>query len=131
MKNGRLHPDDAAELMWPGRAARGLGITGLVIGLAESMAPKVVARTLGAARPTVVRSFGLREIASGLGVLAGPNRRAWLWMRVIGDALDLVALARVMGRSNPRRRAATTAFAAVALVALLDLACARAVGRRK
>jgi len=129
MKNGHLS-DGAAELMWSGRTARGLGITGLVIGLAESMAPNTVARTLGAARPTVVRSFGLREIVSGLGLLAGPYRRAWLWMRVVGDALDLIALARVMGRSNPRRRAATAAFAAVALVALVDLACARSVSRR-
>jgi hypothetical protein len=52
-------------------------------------------------------------------------------MRVIGDVLDLVALARVMGRSNPRRTAATTAFAAVALVALVDVACARASRRHK
>jgi hypothetical protein len=78
----------------------------------------------------VVRSFGLREIVSGLGLLVGPYRRAWLWMRVMGDALDLIALARVMGRSNPRRRAATTTFAAVALVALVDIACARSLSRR-
>ncbi|MGE5538285.1 MAG: hypothetical protein ACM30I_06690 [Gemmatimonas sp.] len=128
MKNGHLHPEHA-ELLPTERTADRLGIASLALGLAESMAPKAVARGLGSARPTIVRSFGLRELAAGLGLLMGRNRPFWLWMRILGDALDLVALARVMGRSNPRRNTAATAFAAVALVTALDLYCAQALSK--
>jgi len=36
-----------------------------------------------------LRSYGIREIAMGLGILAGRNPTPWIWGRVAGDALDL------------------------------------------
>jgi hypothetical protein len=128
MKNGQLPPEHYTGLN-PDRAASGLGLASIALGLAESMAPRAVARTLGSARPTIIRSFGLRELAAGIGLLVGRNRPFWLWTRVLGDALDLVALIRVMSRGSPRRPAAVTAIAAVAVVTLLDLYCAQALSR--
>jgi hypothetical protein len=40
----------------------------------------------------LMRVCGLREVASGLGLLLQPHRREWVWARVAGDALDLSLL---------------------------------------
>lgn len=107
------------------RVVGALGWLSLALGFAEVVAPRAVTRAVGASRPTLVRSYGVREIAAGMGLLTGRRTGFWLWARVIGDVLDLASLARMLGRDNPRRATATIAFASVALVTLLDLYCAQ------
>jgi uncharacterized membrane protein len=77
-----------------------------------------------------MRTVGLREIATGVGLLAGRPRRApWLWARVAGDVMDLGLLGQAFRsrRARPGRVAAATA--AVAGVAALDYYCSRETGQ--
>lgn len=105
--------------------ARGLGWFSLGLGLAEVLAPRSLSRALGGeVEPALLRACGLRELASGFGILMSSDPRPWLWSRVAGDALDLTALAPALERSNSRRGTAGLAFGAVAAVTALDVACA-------
>lgn len=115
----------------PSAAARlgmGLGWFSLALGLVELARPALVARYAGVPqRPRILRAIGLRELASGAGILFRPHKPGWLWSRVAGDAMD-VALLVASGRSRPGRRVAL-ATAAVAGVATLDTLAAIEQGR--
>ena len=105
--------------MYQGRAqavARALGWFSIGLGLAELLAPRMVARASGMeGRERLLQAYGVREIASGLGILLSLNPRPWVASRVAGDALDIATP--TTGRSTN----ATAALAAVAGVAALDV----------
>lgn len=116
--------------------ARGLGWFSLGIGLAELLAPKAMARTLGMeGREDLIRAYGLREIAAGIGILNSDHPAPWLWARAGGDALDLATLGVQVPKSDGHLETVSAAMAAVAGVTVLDVACARALsqedGRRQ
>jgi hypothetical protein len=67
----------------------------------------------------MIRAFGVREIATGVGLLMAAKRGAWLWGRVAGDALDIAAV------RDP------AAIAALAGVTALDVAAASALTREE
>src|SRR5437870_4333008 len=80
------------------RLATALGVFSIGLGLAEVAAPEAVGRVLGMraddrvrSRP-LLRGFGVRELASGLGILRGGDPTPWLWSRVAGDVMDLAFL---------------------------------------
>jgi hypothetical protein len=105
----------------------GLGWFSVALGLAELLAPRAVGKTVGLPRRTgLLRFFGLRELAAGVGILAGGSLAPWLWARALGDALDLAALSRGLAARRSQGRAAAS-IAAVAGVTALDLYCARGV----
>lgn len=107
------------------KTARGLGWFSLALGATEIIAPGALNRALGMREHDVlVRGFGLREIAAGLGILLTPNPTPWVWARVTGDVLDLTALLLGLDRDNPRRGSAMAAFISVTAVTLLDVLCA-------
>jgi hypothetical protein len=98
--------------------ACGLGIFSIAIGVAELVAPRWIAGVAGARiSPNMIRAFGVREIATGVGLLMASKRGPWLWGRVAGDALDVASV---------RNPAAITALAGVTA---LDVAAASAVTR--
>ena len=100
--------------------ARGLGVFSLALGGTQLLAPRWLARKIGTStRPALMRAFGTREIAAGLGVLAQRNPAPSLWARFGGDLLDLGALAAAFRRSARRRRVAF-AIGAVLGAAALD-----------
>jgi hypothetical protein len=100
--------------------ACGLGIFSIAIGVAELVAPRWIARRAGArVSPNMIRAFGVREIATGVGLLMAAKRGPWLWGRVAGDALDIAAV------RNP------AAIAALAGVTALDVAAASALTREE
>jgi hypothetical protein len=105
--------------MYQGRAqavARALGWFSIGLGLAELLAPRMMARASGMeGRERLLQAYGVREIASGLGILLSLNPRPWIASRVAGDALDIATLA------TGRNRHSTAALAAVAGVAALDV----------
>ena len=109
--------------------ALALGWFSIALGTAELVAPRQLARLIGvpahARNAKVLRAFGAREIASGVGILTRTDKAKWLWSRVGGDAIDLAALGAASGefRSQPQRLAIATA--AVAAVTALDVRCAR------
>jgi hypothetical protein len=114
-------------------AARGLGYFSLGLGLYELLAPGHLARLLGMEEhEALIRAYGLREIATGVGILRSREPAEWVWGRVGGDALDLTTLAAAGLRDDNRRRGnVLAAMAAVAGVAVADVLCARRLTARK
>src|SRR5690242_1747607 len=80
--------------MNPDRVARGLGWFSIGLGLAELLAPEGIARLVGSRNhKTLVRSYGIRELAAGIGILTRPSNPApFVWSRVVGDLVDLASL---------------------------------------
>src|SRR5215212_4421180 len=111
--------------------ARALGWFSIGLGLAEVIAPKGLSKLIGVrGNPKLVRAFGVREIASGIGILAQRRPVESVWSRVAGDALDLAMLgaAFAMPKTNRTRLAAATA--AVAGVTALDVICGQQLSSR-
>lgn len=105
--------------------ARGLGWFSLGLGATQLLAPRWLGQQIGVGEHSgLMRSFGVREIVTGAGVLARPDAPAGLWARVGGDALDLAMLAAAARESRQRERVGV-AIAMVAGVALLDFIFAR------
>jgi uncharacterized membrane protein len=109
--------------------AVGLGWFSVALGVAELAAPQSVARFIGVAPTdrtlTTLRSFGARELGNGIALLAQPDRAAWVWSRVAGDAVVLAALGNAMGSSETHRGRAAFAAMAVLGVTALDVLCAQ------
>lgn len=91
--------------------------------------PGRLERFLGGSHKLVWRAFGAREIAAGIGILAGRRLAPWIWARVGGDLLDLAALGMAIARG--RRRNALIATGTVAGVTALDVWCATALTRHE
>lgn len=74
----------------------GLGIFSLALGAAELIAPQKIAKGLGldpeGSAKSVIRAFGLREIAAGAMLVRGPAVSFNSWNRVFGDTMDTAAL---------------------------------------
>ncbi|WNG30117.1 hypothetical protein F0U62_43455 [Cystobacter fuscus] len=100
-----------------------LGWASLGIGLTELAFAEGICRVLGLSkyRADRVRALGLRELASGWGLLREPQRRDWVWARVAGDAMDLTLLAVTFGKPRASRVWQGVITAAVAGVTLVDL----------
>ena len=98
-----------------------LGWFSIGLGLAEVFAPRQVARFIGLdeEHTTLLRSYGVRELAAGFGILTRPKPTYWMWNRVIGDAIDLASLGRAMQtRENDRSRLTAAAVAVIGVTAL-------------
>jgi hypothetical protein len=112
--------------------AQGLGWFSIGLGLVELLAPGNLARFLGMEERTdLIRTYGAREILTGVGILSQDDPVPWLWGRVGGDALDLGTLAMGLRPAHPRRGNVSLAIAAVAGVMALDLICAQALSGRE
>ena len=106
--------------------AQGLGWFSVGLGLAELVAPHSLARFLGMDEHAgLIRAYGLRELATGAGILLQDDPTPWLWARVAGDALDIATLATALDGDNPRRGNVAVALVAVAGVTALDAICAQ------
>ena len=110
---------------------KGLGWFSIGLGLAELIAGRRIAYAMGANQtPELIRAFGVREIATGAGILARPQSSAGLWARVGGDLLDAAAIgAQAFRPSNPRKTGAFVALGIVAGVLLVDLYAAQKTAR--
>lgn len=119
-----------AARMLPGPNALGW----LSIGLAAAavLAPRSVGRLTGLGdRSSLLRLVGLRELASGLGLLTRENKAPWLAARVAGDVMDLAIALAAVGPENPRRGRALATLGVVGAIAAADLsACGRAASGR-
>ena len=111
--------------------ARPLGWFSIGLGLAELIVPRRIAEAHGApGADRLVRGFGAREIAAGIGILAAPERSAGLWARAAGDVLDIGAAG--LAAATARGRARTIALGSLAFVVgalAVDLLAARAVAK--
>jgi uncharacterized membrane protein len=118
------------------KIARGLGWFSIGLGLAEIAAPRGLAKLIGVRgdHSDLLRLLGIREIASGIGILAErrPARplAAWMWSRVGGDAMDLALLGAALKSRRSSQGKVVAATAAVAGVTALDLICSLQLSRR-
>lgn len=121
-------PAELHETDRPAALATFLGFFSLGLGLWELLSPRTVANSTGVRSETLLRAYGARELAAGLGILTTRRPALWLWARVAGDALDLATLGATIARadSDEDRAKAVTATTAVAGVTALDLMCALA-----
>jgi hypothetical protein len=99
--------------------ARSLGWFSLGLGAVQFFAPRTVARLSGVQQPGIWQLCGLREIATGLGILSSARPTAWMWTRVAGDAMDLATL----GKAESPEPAKVAALAVLGVTAL-DMICA-------
>jgi hypothetical protein len=121
----RGHADTATDTL-----ARGLGLFSIALGIAEVAAPRALARALGMkGQEGLIAGYGVREIATGIGILASKDPTPWIWGRVAGDGLDLATLATALEGKNPKEGNVGIAMAAVAGVTALDVYCAQTLSR--
>jgi uncharacterized membrane protein len=111
------------------KIATGLGWFSIGLGLAELVAPRQLSRFIGledgGGKQTVLRTYGLREISAGIGILAQPKPTGWLWARVAGDAMDLASLGMAFKSPDACRGRLAGATAAVVGVTALDILTAQ------
>lgn len=121
MANDRTHrPSDASLAL-----AQGLGWFSIGLGLAELLMARRFTEALGIrGEEGLVRAYGAREVATGIGILASRDPTPWIYGRIAGDALDLATLAAAADESSRKRENVGVALAAVAGVTALDVVCA-------
>ena len=111
------------------RLAQGLGWFSLGLGLAQIAAPGGVARLIGVPdddeNRQMMRAVGMREVASGLGMLSQPHPEGWVWARVGGDVMDLSLLGGAWASDRTDKERVAAATVAVVGVMALDLLCGR------
>ena len=115
------------------RPADGLGWFSIGLGLAEVAAPGSIARLIGApddaGSRALLRAYGAREIANGIGILSSSPQSGWLWARVAGDVLDVATIGAAMTRPGADTRKLAATCASLAPILLADIAAARRLGR--
>ncbi len=104
-----------------------LGWLSIGLGLAALAAPRSLSEWIGIRNDhrSLVRIIGVREVASGIGLLSGATPTPWILSRVAGDLLDLALLGSAFSADNADRKRLAAASAAVAGVTLLDIHHAR------
>ena len=123
-------PADNGKKIDEQRLARALGWFSVALGVAEVMVPRQLGKAIGFDRhPGLMQAVGLREIASGIGILTQKRQPDWLWSRVAGDAVDLALLGAAMNSERSNRGRLVAATVAVAGVAALDIYCSRQLSR--
>ena len=107
------------------KIATGLGWFSIGLGVAELVAPDSVARLIGvkptSTSRTLLRAFGARELAAGIGILSNDRPTGWVWSRVAGDVMDLSMLGTAMTKDDTDRSRLNAATAAVIGVTALDI----------
>lgn len=105
--------------------ANALGWFSIGLGLAQVAAPRGVARLIGVRddneNTAIMRTLGMREIASGIGILSQPRHAGWMWTRVAGDMMDLALLGTALNANGTQRNRTVAATAAVLGVTALDV----------
>jgi uncharacterized membrane protein len=114
--------------------AVGLGWFSVGLGLAQLIAPRQVARLIGAdhrsdATCNTIMAVGVRELTCGVGLLSRTQPAAWAWARVAGDVMDMGLLAYAWRDGKASREQVLGAGGTVLAAALLDAETAIALGR--
>jgi uncharacterized membrane protein len=106
--------------------ARSLGWFSIGLGLAQLIAPRALSRLIGVpSRPLIFALLGLREIASGIGILRKRQTADWLWARVAGDVMDLSLLGAALASDESKTLKVEATAAAVLGITALDVFSAR------
>lgn len=125
--------DDARRMVSENstQLARGLGWFSIGLGVTEVLAPRALEKFLGVRHSSwLIRLMGLREIASGVGILGRRRQTDWLWARVGGDVIDIAGLGMALGSSTANTGNIAGALVAVGGVTTLDVCCAQEMSRK-
>jgi uncharacterized membrane protein len=130
----RANEGAAALARSPAGRANALGWFSIGLGLAEILAPRRLARSIGVRHDgrteTTMMALGLREIMSGVGILMQRDPTRWVWARVAGDLIDLALLGRSDQTDRDRASGAAAALVGVTLVdAMTAMQLSRGEGR--
>ena len=128
----RRRTDETAD-----RLALAFAAFSYALGSAQLIRTGTVNRAMGIpdddTNHTVQQGIGLRELASGTGLLLARRKAPWMWLRVAGDVMDLAVLGLVWASGFGRRGRLLGAMAFIGLVLAADvraaLRLARAGGR--
>ncbi len=116
------------------RIANGLGWFSIGLGLAQILSPGGVARLIGvsddAKSRSLMRALGIREIATGIGILARSRPAGWVKARVGGDMMDLTLLGAALRSDGTQKGRVAFATAAVAGMTALDVMYSRRLGAK-
>jgi hypothetical protein len=111
-----------------------LGWFSVGLGTAQLLAPRALARLVGArgsgTSSAIMRAAGLRELGTGLGILANPTSKEWVGTRVAGDMLDLALLGATLATARRKDRT-LLATAAVLGVTALDVMATEALAESR
>src|SRR4051794_27152683 len=114
------------------KLAHGLGWFSIALGALELLSTRELTSSLGMrGNEPLIRLYGLREIATGLGVLMSKDPTPWIWGRVLGDALDIGTLAAHLNDENSEEGNVAMALGNVAVVTALDIYCAQKLSRQQ
>jgi uncharacterized membrane protein len=112
----------------------GLGWFSIGLGVAELIAPGAVSQLIGVrsrrTSRTLLRFYGLRELAAGIGILTQRRPAGWLWARVAGDAVDLTSLVSAAGSRQNNKARIALATTSVVGVTVADVYCAQQLSAR-
>lgn len=115
------------------RLAKGLGWFSIGLGLSELLAAGPMATFIGVRNSSdnrsVLRAYGVREIGTGIGILARERPVGWVWGRVAGDLLDIGSLIASAPSSGSDGARIARSVAAVLGVTALDFYCASQLDR--
>jgi hypothetical protein len=105
--------------------AKNLGYLSIALGTAELVAPRAVCRAAGLnGAESLVRSYGAREIATGVAILMSHDPTPWIWGRVAGDMADIATVATGIRQNGEKKNNAVLTLAALAAVTAVDVLCA-------
>jgi uncharacterized membrane protein len=100
--------------------------------LAQILAPRAIGRLADVRNHhRLISAVGVREIASGVAILAQVKPRGWIWARVAGDVMDLALIGSAFRGSNGSRGRLATAAAVVAGVTAVDAFCGERLSREQ
>ncbi len=107
--------------------ARALGWFSVGLGVAELLAPRRLEKAIGVRKNHngLTRSYGLRELTAGIGLLTANEKKLspWVWSRVVGDILSIVSLGTGLATERNNKSKLTFATAAVLGVTVADILC--------
>jgi hypothetical protein len=108
------------------RLAQFLGIFSLLLGTIELIWGGPIGRALGlAGQEWIIRVYGAREFLNGVLILVSTkDPTPWVWLRVIGDALDAGTLIYGYTRDPAKLTNIIIAFIAVTPIVIADIICA-------
>jgi len=118
---GRLAKKEGRE-----KLVTALGWFSVGLGLAEVLFPRLLCRLIGVKpRPFLTQLLGVREIASGIGLLTQPRKQPWLKARVVGDAMDLSLLGLAATSHKSKSAPLALTIGSVAAVTTVDFLCCK------
>jgi hypothetical protein len=105
--------------------ARGMGWFSVGMGLAQLLTPGLVGSLTGVRNNRLLRLYGMRQLACGVGILNSEQPANWMWARVAGDVMDFATVLEGLASGDENRTdEAFTALLGVAAATITDAACA-------